>query len=147
VEQLAPHQAREAAAAHYRGLTAGAGGINLAQFRAQLYEEQAVELLAGFMNDITLPAPFRRDCAKDVLLYARGAIKPWEHDGVSVDISATGRTGATIGEEIEAARLTAAAYEAINRLCMRQVPVDAWPEELRAFADPSMVAAFSVTDA
>jgi len=26
------------------------------------------------------------------------------------------------------------------------VPVEAWPPELQAFADPSMVAAFSVVD-
>ena len=146
IERLPAHQARDAVVSHFRKLTSGAGGINLAQFRAQLYEEQAVELIAGFMSDVTLSAPFRKECAKDILLYARGAVKSWEHDGETVDTNAIGRTGNTIGEEIEAARLTAQAYEEINKLCMRQVPVEAWPEELRAFADPSMVAAFNVIE-
>lgn len=145
VEQLTPHQAREAVTAHYRALTIGAG-INLAQFKAQLFEEQAVELIAGFMNDVTQTAAFRKECAKDILLYARGPIRPWEHSGETVDPNAIGHTGNTVGEEIQAARLTAAAYEQINVLCMKQIPVDAWPIELQAFADPSMVAAFTVTD-
>jgi hypothetical protein len=145
IDRMTPQQARETVVAHYRALTVGAG-INLAQFKAQLYEERAVELIGGFMDDVTLPAPFRRDCAKDILLYARGAVKAWEHEGNTINPDAIGRTGNTVKEEIEAARATAQAYEQINILCMKRIPVDAWPPDLQAFADPSMVAAFPVID-
>lgn len=144
IERLPAHQARDAVVSHFRKLT-GAAGINLAQFRAQLHEEEMVELLVGFTRDITLPASLRRDCAKDVVTIARGPIQPWIHLGETIDPQAEGRTGNTVGAEIEAARLTSRMYEQITQLTMKGVPFEAWPEELKAAADPSM-ASFSVSE-
>jgi hypothetical protein len=127
-------------------MTDAAGNLNLAQFRAQCHEEEMVELLVGFTRDVTLPASLRRDCAKDVILIARGPIEPWEHNGASIDPAAEGRTGNPVAVEIDAARLSSRAYEEIASLAMRQVPFEAWPEYLKPYADPSL-ATFTSTDA
>lgn len=144
LEKRNAHDARQAVVSHFRQLT-GPAGINLAAFKAQIHEEEMVDLLVGFTRDVTLPATLRRDCAKDVITIARGPIQPWFHMGETIDPLAEGRTGNTIGAEIEATRLTSQAYEAITRLMMQQIPFDMWPEDLRAFADPSM-AMFKTVD-
>jgi hypothetical protein len=114
-------------------------GINLAQFRAQIHEEEMVELLVGFSRDLTLPASLRRQCAIDVVTFARGRIEPWQHEGQTIDPQATGGSGHAIGEEIQAARLTAEGYERLNDLIMRRVPSDQWPEDIRELAGQALL--------
>lgn len=145
LERDGPRAARDAVVTHFRRLT-GAAGVNLAQFKAQVHEEEMIDLLVGFTRDVTLPATLRRQCALDVVLVARGPIRPWEHAGETIDPSAEGRTGATVGTEIEATRLTADAYMRIASLTMRQVPFSQWPEDLQAAADPAL-ATFTEDDA
>jgi len=142
---LNPQEARAAVAKHFRRLTNSQTGVNLAQFQAQLKEQEAVRLIQGFMEDPTLPVAFRKECALDVIKIARGPITPWFHDGKSVDPNAEGQTGQTVGTEIEAAKLTAELHERLNDLVMRKVPVDRWPEDVRAAAGEFM-ATFSEVD-
>jgi hypothetical protein len=130
-------RARLVAMQQLRRLTA-ASAANSAQLRAQVHEAEMVELLVGFTRDVTLPAGLRRDCAKDVLLYARGPVTPWLHDGETIDPAAIGRTGNTVAEEIDAIRLTSQAYEQMNGLVMRGIPFEAWPEDIKAIADSSL---------
>lgn len=133
IEKMDPKEARQAVARHMRRLMS-TSGVNMAQFKAQVYEEAMVDLLAGFAMDAGQPPSFRRDCAKDVLSYARGAIKPWIHDGETIDPSATGDSGSPVREEIEATRVTAEAYQELDDLVRRKVPPEQWPERIRALA-------------
>ena len=81
----------------------------------------------------------------DVITIARGQIKPWYHDGKSVDPNADGQTGQPIGTEIESAKLTAELHERLNDLVMRKVPVDRWPEDVREAAG-EFLSTFSETE-
>jgi len=130
---MGPKEAREVIGSHFRRLTSSTG-VNMAVFRAQLHEEEMVKVIAGIALDpLQLPS-IRISAASKVLEIARGAIRPWVHDGQTVDPRAEGITGATVGEEIQAARMTAELYEEINALTMKRVPPEQWPESVRLAA-------------
>lgn len=118
---------------HFRELQ-GRIGVNLAQFQAQQREEDAVRLIAGFMDDINLPAPFRRQCAIDIVTMARGPIAPWQHDAQTIEVTVIGNTGSQVGDEIQAVRLATDLHQRIADLVMRRVPSDRWPEDVREAA-------------
>jgi hypothetical protein len=54
-------------------------------------------------------------------------------------------TGATIGQEIAAARLSADLYKELDRLVRQRVPASEWPEQVRAIAG-DMIAFYSDGD-
>lgn len=126
VSSMSQEEVRALVAKNFRRLV-NATGINLAQFEAQIHEADAVKLLWEFATDDTNPKVFRRDCIKDVLMYARGSIKTWQHDGETIDPSALGLTGRPIGQEINAVRLATDVMQEMNDLVARKVPVSAWP--------------------
>ena len=101
VSSMSPEEVRSLVSRNFRRLV-NTAGINLAQYEAQIHEGDAVRLLWEFATDEGNPKAFRRDCAKDVLQYARGAIRTWAHDGETIDPMAQGQTGRPVGEEINA---------------------------------------------
>jgi hypothetical protein len=126
-------EARLAVMRHWRGLSHGAQ-INMTEYTAQQFEQDAVELIAGFMYDTSLPFTFRRDCARDVITYARGEQKVWLHDGLTVDPTLPGKTGHPIADEIKAIQATTELHKQLSDLMMRGVhPID-WPKEVREVA-------------
>lgn len=135
ISKLEPQAARKAIATHFRTV-ASRSGINLAQFQAQLAAEDMVKLIAGFANDPLLPAPFRKECAIDVVTIAYGKIQPWYHEGEHIDPSAqsAAANGSTLGQEIDQARLTAELYQQLDELVRRKVPPEHWPESVRTLA-------------
>lgn len=145
VETMTPKEIREQAAKHFRKLSA-ASGVNLAQFRAQVFEEEMVELLVGFTRDITVATSLRRTCALDVIQIARGPQAPWFHDGKTVNPQAIGETGQTVGQEIEDARKTSALYTQLDELIRSNTHPSLWPESVRVLAGemlPALEASFA----
>jgi len=128
-----PQQLREAIGRHFRRLT-NTAGVNMAEFRAQLHEEEMVELLVGFTRDMTATMPFRRQCALDVLQLARGQIRPWIHDGETIQPDAVGLSGRPVREEIDSARRAAEVYAELDDLVRRKVHPSEWPEAVRLAA-------------
>ena len=104
-----------------------------------------VETLVGFVRDFTVPVALRRQCAMDVVAIARGPLRPWVHDGETIDTNAQGVTGETIGAEIDAARSSAAALAELDELVRRRVPVSQWPESVRLAAG-ELLAMFAEID-
>lgn len=129
VTSMSPEEVRSLVSRNFRRLV-NTTGINLAQFEAQIHESEAIRLLWEFAVDENNPKAFRRDCAKDVLLYARGAIRTWQHDGETIDPSAQGVTGRPIGQEINAVRLATDLQQQLADLVAGKVPVSAWPPEV-----------------
>lgn len=105
------------------------------------------EILIEFARDVELPAQFRRQCAMDVLEYARGKPKLWLHDGETIDPAAAGAAGlgATIGQEIDAAKQTARLHEQLARLTAQNIHPRDWPEDVRKVA-MDMVAFYDEAD-
>lgn len=139
-----PKIAREAVRKHLARLQ---GSNNAVQFQAQRYETEMVDLLAQFARDPDLPPALRRQTAIDVLTYARGAVKPWLHDAETIDPTAQGAAGlgATIGQELEAARQTAGLHEQLARLTAANVHPRDWPAEVRSVA-AGLVAFYDAED-
>src|ERR1700761_6523858 len=127
---IEPSAARLAIAKHLKSLT-DMRSVNMAQVRAQVHEEECIETLVEFMRNEALPPTFRRDCAIDIVKFARGAIRVWAHAGETIDAEEVGESGNTVGEEISAARNTAALYEQFNQLVMKGIHPDNWPERVR----------------
>ena len=129
-------EARAAVARHFRSLTDRRGvGVNLAQFQAQIHEQEMVNLLYGFAMDPTGDLAFRRLCILDVLNIARGPIAPWRHDGQTIDPAAQSATGkGSVGDDIEEAQRSAALLQKLDELVRLKVPVDKWPTEVREAA-------------
>ena len=147
-------EARKAVARHFRRLT-NQVGVNLAQFRAQLHEEEMVELLVGLARGkavdqkgeaIDVPVSVRRQCMIDVLTFARGPIRPWLHDGETIDPSMPAPGGGTMGDAITATRATADTIEEMADLVARQVPPSAWPDHVREAAAASALYSELVTE-
>jgi hypothetical protein len=128
-------QARSAVTRHLQKLNSS---CNVTQFTAQLHEKDMVELLASFAQDTSgaIPPALRRQCAIDVLTFARGQPRPWLHDGLTVDPNSPGQSGfnATVAEEIAAAKLTADLYRQLNDLTARNIHPRDWPENIRAIS-------------
>jgi len=124
-------QARTAIAKHLTSLTE-MNNVNMAVFKAQAHEEEAVNTLVDMMKDVEVPPALRRACANDVIQIARGAIRPWAHSGATIHAEAPGDIpGTTVGQEIEAAKNTAALYEQFNLLVAQGVHSDDWPSDIR----------------
>jgi len=131
--KIDPKEARLAVAKHLRSLSARSG-VNFLQFYAQQYEEEMLDMLVGFSRDMTLTATLRRQCMLDVLLFARGAIKPWIHVGDTVDPAAPGAVANTVGEEIQAARLMTDIKTKLDEYVRAGIPPEQWPEDVREAA-------------
>ena len=107
---------------------------DLAEFQAQTHAAGMVDILAGFAMDINQPVDFRRQCANDVL--DRGYGKPASKAKVEiVDTTAAGITGKAIGDEIEAAIISAEVFQRLSELTMKQIPYDQWPDDVRKAAE------------
>lgn len=128
-----PREARAAVVKHLRRLNSA---VNITQFSAQLYEQEMVETLVEMVrNEATAPS-LRRQCAIDVLTFARGAVRPWVHMGETVNPQAEGTSGlnATVGEEIEAAKNTARLHAQLDLYIAQNKPPSEWPEDVRTIA-------------
>lgn len=116
-------------------------GHDISEFQAQQHAADMVNFLAAVALDVTQDIGVRRQCANDVLNRAYGT--PATKARVEItDTSTRGQSGATIGEEIEAIRMTTMLQEQINELTMRNIPPEAWPEDVRLAAG-NMLATFS----
>lgn len=149
VETMTPAEIRQQAAKHFRKLSA-ASGVNLAQFKAQVFEEEMVELLVGFTRDITVATSLRRQCALDVIQVARGPQAPWFVNPATIQPNAIGETGQTVGQEIDEARKTSALYTQLDELIRSNTHPSMWPESVRVLAGemlPTLEASFAADQA
>lgn len=128
-----PRKARDAVKKHLMRLQNATNGV---QFTAQLHEVEMTELLVEMARNPIMPPGLRRQCALDVLNYARGAPKVWLHDGETIEPGAPGGAGlgATISQEIDAAKQTARLHEQLALLTASNVHPSMWPPEVRAVA-------------
>jgi hypothetical protein len=112
------------------------GSTNVTQFTAQLFEEQMVLMLKQFALDPEIPVTIRRQCALDVLTLARGQPRPWLVDPNTINPQALGGAGfgATVGQEIEAAKFTTDLHQQLADYTARNVHPRNWPAEVRAIA-------------
>jgi hypothetical protein len=127
-------KARKAVARRFMRLVDSSSGINVSQFAAQLHEMEAIEFFVGIMNDITVPTALRMQCAEKIVLYARGPVVPWAHDGKTIDPAAITPRGRTIGEEIETAKAHSALHQRLDDLIRRNIHPNEWPDDIRAIA-------------
>jgi len=128
-----PKMAREAVRKHLARLQSSSNAL---VFTAQKNEEAMVQLLVDMAQDALMPPALRRACANDVLVYARGSIKPFFHDGHTIDSAAPGSAGlgATVGQELEAARQTARLHEQLNMLVGSNVHPSLWPDDVKSIS-------------
>lgn len=128
-----PKMARDAVKKHLQRLQNSSNGV---QFEAQLHERDMVTLLVDMAQDADMPPAIRRACANDVLVYARGQPKTWLHDGETINPALPGAAGlgATIGQELDAARQTARLHEQLALLTASNTHPRDWPEEVRSIA-------------
>ena len=119
------------------------GTINVARWRAQLHEEEMVQLLVNFALDGTQSASLRRDCAKDVLEIARGKIVAQVHDGENVDPTAHTGGASAIGQQIEAQRIETNQWQTLDAY-VGKIASEYWPEHIRHIAG-DLVALYSET--
>ena len=115
-------------------------GANKARWRAQLYEEEMVELLRDIALAPDTPIGVRRQCALDVLLVARGEPGRLPEGAETVDVEAKGNSGATVGEEIEAARASAQLFAELDALVRNRVPFAEWPERVKHLHEAAVFA-------
>lgn len=137
VSSMSPEEVRSLVSKNFRRLV-NTTGVNLAQYEAQIHEADAVRMLWAWANDAEQAVGFRRDCVKDVLLYARGGIKTWEHAGETINPSMLGQSGRPVGEEINAVRLMSDVMQELNDLVARKVPFAAWPPHVVEAAGASV---------
>jgi hypothetical protein len=115
---------------------------DLAEFQAQTHAIRMVDMLAGFADDTKQSMEFRRQCANDVLDRAYG--KPATKARVEItDTAARSASGLTVGEEIEAAIVSAEVFQRLNDLTMRQIPIEQWPEDVREAMGADAAATFA----
>lgn len=128
-----PKMARDAVKRHLTRLQNSSNGV---QFEAQLHEREMVTLLVDMAQDALMPPSLRRACANDVLVYARGQPKAWNHDGETINPASAGTSGlgATIGQELDAARQTARLHEQLALLTASNTHPRDWPDDVRAIA-------------
>lgn len=133
VTEMSPKEIRAQAAKHFRNLV-HAGGPNLAVFRAQIHEEEMVELLVGLTKDISVAPGLRAQIAMDVIKIARGPMAPWFHTGETINPHAMGDSGKSVGDEIEEARKTSALYTELDACIRSNTHPSTWPESVRVLA-------------
>ena len=115
-------------------------GVNLAQFRAQLYEEEMVTLVRDIALAQDTPVSLRLECARTVVTWARGVPREWRNSGETIDPAAPGTVHETVGKELEAVRATAELFATLDDLVRRRVPYSLWPEEVRNLAEAAVFA-------
>lgn len=115
-------------------------GVNKAQFRAQMLEEEMVLLIRDVATAPETAASLRLECARTILTIARGVPQPWFNRGETIDPEAKGTVHETVGAEMEAMRVTADTFSRLDDLVRRKVPYRLWPEDVRGLAE---AAAFS----
>lgn len=125
--------ARDAIKKHLIRLQNANNGV---QFEAQIHERDAVNVLVEMMHNEDLPAALRRQVALDITILARGTPKPWLHTGEDINPEAEGGSGlgATVGQELAAAKITADLHKELDRLTSMNVHPRDWPEEVRSVA-------------
>jgi hypothetical protein len=109
--------------------------VNRTQFRAQLYEEEMVDLVRdmAFSNDSSLD--HRLKCAVQVVQWARGGIETWRHDKETMEADSPVITGGTVGEAIDEARNAADLFGRLDGMVRRKVPFRDWPEDIKTLAE------------
>jgi uncharacterized protein (UPF0147 family) len=127
-------KARKVVAKRFMALVDSGSGINIAQFAAQLHEQEAVEFFVSIMRDATVPTALRIQCAEKIVLYARGPVIPWEHDRKTIDPGAFMQTGLTVSQQIEAAKAQSALHQRLDELVRRNVHPSEWPHDVREIA-------------
>ena len=100
---------------------------NIAEYTAQTYAADMIHVIAGHATDVTQPAPFRVQCAKDVLDRAYGMVAQNASPPMALDPSSP--EGVKVGLEIDRARKVAADLERLNQYA--NLPYDEWPEDVR----------------
>jgi hypothetical protein len=133
IANLTPQEIRKQAAKAFRNVV-HASSVNLVQFEAQIVEAEMVNIIIGFARDTEMPPGFRKECAKDVIQYARGPQAPWFHDGKTINPAEIGRSGVTIEAEIDAAKMTGDLYQKLDELVRMNIPLADWPDEIRLMA-------------
>ena len=107
----------------------------MAMFRAQLHEEEAVQVLIDMYRDPETAPGLRRQCALDVVSIARGPMAPWAHNGATiVEDGINPNTGLKIADEIDAQRRLSELHQQLDELVRQNVPADKWPEDVRVMA-------------
>lgn len=116
-------------------------GVNVAQFTAQRFEQEMVELVRDIAIANETPINVRVNCAVQVVEWARGRVETWRHDGKNIDPSAENPlTGTSVGETIEAAKATAETFQELDRLVRQNVPFADWPESIRQLSEAAVFA-------
>ena len=109
--------------------------VNRVQFRAQLYEEEMVDLVRDMALSTEATMPHRLECARQIVLWSRGKVDEWRHDKETLRPEDTTITGGLIGDTIEQARQTANLFARLDDLVRRKVPVSDWPSDIRQMAE------------
>lgn len=140
-------EAARRAAAAYLQARSKLSGVNMVQLHAQMHEVACVEQLVEFVHDTTLPPALRRDCAKDVLHYARGTPKIWLHDGASVDVRAPSPRDPAhrkVADDIREVKDISALYQELNALVSAGVHTSDWPDAVKALVDAAQLEHYNV---
>lgn len=119
---------------------AGESGINLAEFEAQRHAADAVRLAWDLAQSNDAAPAFRLDCIKFVVTTAYGAPRPLFQTGETVDPDERLPGGETVGQTIEAARVTADLLARLDRLVRGNIPFQDWPEEIRTLSEAAAFA-------
>ena len=114
--------------------------VNMVQFTAQRFEEEAVKFVNSCIYAEDVPLAVRLECADRIVTWARGKPRDWIHTGETIHPEAPGTIGATVGEEIAAAKEAAAVYGEMDRLVRAGIPYREWPIEVRSRAEAQVFA-------
>lgn len=117
--------------------------VNKVQFRAQMYEEEAVDLVRAMMYAPEVSFTQRLQCAQQVVLWARGGVQTWNHDRETMDPQAMTPVGTPVGETIEAAHAAAEVFARLDRYTRLKIPYADWDDEVKGLAE---AAAFAEED-
>lgn len=121
-------------------------GVNRTQFRAQLYEEQMVDLVRDMALSNEASMDHRLKCAAQVVQWARGGIETWRHDRETMQPDSPVITGGTVGEAVEAARSATELFSELDGLVRRKIPFRDWPERIRNLAEAAAFAELEEDD-
>jgi len=120
--------------------------VNRVQFRAQMYEEEAVDLVRAMMYADEAPMGHRLQCAQQIVQWARGSVKTWNHDGETINPAAPGPAGLPVGETIEAARAAVEVFSRFDRNVRLNIPYADWDDEVKALAEAAAFAEVAEAD-
>jgi hypothetical protein len=115
-------------------------GVNKAKYRAQCIEEEAVDMLRDIMTGIETPLSLRRECALDIIRVARGEPGRLPDDARTVEVEAVGGSGQKVGDEINAARVSAALFARLDSLVRNRISYNEWPDEIKRLSEAAAFA-------